>query len=201
MANARFAQVMRMSKKTTKLETCSLCKRVGDHAKHCPNRQCHMCGVIGGKHNDDCFMIRDAIKPPQRMEVNGEAARIIFALPTRENAPAFGPVQIKIEWVRRLQEQFDQGKITIPGVTSDDHCRVKESRAYKGSAVEVDCPHRAVFREVQKTTCNACNSHKTNTIVYLCLLHGIAHHGAGTPIADLGPLFLDPQAVAESAKE
>jgi hypothetical protein len=183
-----------------KLETCTLCKRVGDHAKHCPNRQCHMCGTIGGKHTDDCFVIRDAIKPPQRMEVNGEAARIIRSRDPA-NAPTFGVVPLKVEWVRRLQEQFDMNKITIPGVTSDDHCRVKESRMYKGAGIEVDCPHRAVLREVQKTTCSTCNAHKTNTVVYLCLLHAITHHGNGAPIADMGPLFVDPEAVADAAEK
>jgi hypothetical protein len=198
LARSLIRAYLIMTKKP-KIETCILCKRVGDHAKHCQNRQCVSCGLIGGKHNDDCFIIRDAIKPA-RLEVNGEAARIIRSRDIA-NAPTFGPVKIKVEWVQRLQEQFDVGKITIPGVTSDDHCRVKESRPYKGGAVEVNCPHRAVLRETEKTTCNACNSHKTSTIIYLCLLHAITHHGNGAPIADMGPLFVDPEAVAESAEE
>ena len=187
----------------SKDEVCSLCRRINGHARHCPNWQCVSCGMIGGKHRNDCYLI-DAMKSQHPSPPHKEPAQAAAPIPPPPNpqhngVPTFGPVPIKLAWVLKLQQQFDKGEISIPGVTAEDHCRVKESRPYKGTAVEIGCPHRAVLREVEKKTCNACNAHKTNTVVYLCLLHAITHHGNGSPIADLGPLFVDPKAVAKSA--
>lgn len=142
----------------------------------------------------------------RKVEVNGQAARVIDAPHERvidpsNGGPAFGEVMVRVADVHKLQELFDLGRISIPGVKVDDVCKVEISRPWKGSVVEVACPHRAVLRQLEKHDCETCGAHKTSTVVYLCLLHAIEHYGGGAAIKDMGPLFGADQPRGEIAND
>jgi hypothetical protein len=122
----------------------------------------------------------------ERMFAEVEAAQVEIASAS-QGEPDFG--LIRLDGVATLQRLFDENKISIPGVKADDTCHVQRTVQHEGMEIEVACPHRAVLREIVKEECLSCNHKKTETIVYLCLLHAIEHHGQGAPILDEGPLF------------
>jgi hypothetical protein len=186
------------AKKAAKPTKCPTCKLVGEHAPPCPSYQ-------GPKPQvDDLAKRRRARKlevpatpvpvietpserVPDHLVIDSRDAHLRERIPAE--GPEFGEVAVRMSDVFQLQTLFDLGRISIPGIKLDDVCRVHVSKQWKGSVIEVACPHRAVLRQIEKTECEACHAHKSNTVVYLCLLHAVEHYGGGAPIKDLGPLF------------
>lgn len=192
------------AKKAAKPTKCPTCKLVGEHAPPCPSYQ----GAKPDPTVDDLARRRRA----RKLEVPDKPAPVIETpserVPERiidsrqanlhENEPEFGDVPVRLGDVLQLQTLFDLGRISIPGIKLDDVCRVHISKNWKGSVVEIPCPHRAVLRQIEKTECEACHAHKSNTVVYLCLLHAVEHYGGGASIKDLGPLFGSDQPRGET---
>lgn len=143
-----------------------------------------------GEIGDDERIARD-------VEVDAQRARFRAGSSAQPEEPALGadvlamlwtdPV-VHAEWVTLLQEKIDAGGITIGGAAAGKACRAKKTVDYKGSAVEIACPHKPIIRSVETHECNLEHKH-TETLDQVCLIHAVVAWGGERPLAGAGPLF------------
>ena len=97
--------------------------------------------------------------------------------------PVWQDPQVEPAWVYVAQQEIDDGKIIIGGLTAGKKCIGK----HMVDGHELPCPHLTVMRSVEKNECDLQHKH-TETIMQLCLLHWIRLLAAELPPAGLGPL-------------
>jgi hypothetical protein len=120
------------------------------------------------------------------VEVDGKEARLRRG-PAREEIPDKPPWRdpaiLDID-VYAAQRAIDEAAVALGGMSAGKKCPGK--RVIDG--VELSCPHITAMRMVRTNTCDLEHKH-TETLLQVCLIHGILKLGAGIEPAGDGPLF------------
>ena len=130
------------------------------------------------------WMVSDATEI--EVEVDGKRAKVRRG-PEREQireTPPWQDPQVQESWVHAAQKAIDEAEHVLGGMSAGKKCPGK--RIIDG--IEVDCPHTSAMRMVRTNVCDLEHKH-TETLMQVCLIHGILLLGVGLAPAGNGPLF------------